>query len=108
MLITQDHLIRQISDREEINTATVRQIIKSAEDVIFDCLSTTAPLEPVVIKPLQGIRIERNYIDKKNYSKGMFEHITCPEHVTVKANSSRYFSGQVNKKLFPGGIKDEL
>ncbi len=108
MLITQDHLIRQISDREEINTATVRQILKSAEDIIFNCLSTTAPSEPVIIKPLQGIRIERNYIDKKNYSKGMFQHMTCPEHVRVKANSSKYFSGQVNKKLFSGGTKNEL
>ncbi len=100
MNITQDALIKQIADREKINAATVRRLFKSAEDIVFDCLSTTAPSEEVTIKLLSGINIKRKYIEKKHYSKGMFQNIDCPEHVTIKISLSKYYNGQVNQKLF--------
>ena len=100
MVITQDLLIKQIADREGINVATVREIFKTAEDIIFDYLSSITPTENVIIRPLNGLLIDRSYIDKKNYSKGMFKDIDCPEHVNVKGNISKYYQKKVNGELF--------
>ena len=100
MIITQDTLIKQIADKEDISVATVREIFKSAENIIFDHLSSTIPSENIIIKILNGISLERKFIPKKNYSKGMFQNIDCQEHVNVKANSSAYYSKKVNDELF--------
>lgn len=100
MNVTQDVLINQIATKEDIDVATVRKILKSAENIIFDYLSSVTPSEEVNIKLLNGINIKRKYIKKKKYSKGMFQNINCPEHVNVKAYSSKYYNGQVNQCLF--------
>lgn len=100
MIITQDALIRQIADKEAIDATTVRTIFKSAENIIFDCLSSTDPSENIVVKLLNGVHLERKYIENKRYTKGMFQNIDCTEHVNVKANSSRYYSTKVNTVLF--------
>lgn len=100
LIITQDTLIKQIADKEDINVATVRNIFKSAEDIIFDYLSSTTPSENMIVKILNGISLERKYIPKKKYSKGMFQNLDCPEHVNVKANSSTYYSKKINDELF--------
>lgn len=100
MNITQDTLINQIASKEDINVATVRQVFKSAEDIVFDCLSSISPSEEVNIKLLNGFNIKRKYIKKRNYSKGMFQNIDCPEHVKVKVGISKYYNGQINHKLF--------
>ena len=102
MNITQDALIKQIADKENINVATVRKLFKSAEDIVFDYLSSTAPSEEINIKLLNGINIKRKYIEEKKYSKGMFQNIDCPEHVNIKISLSKYYNGQVNQKLFGG------
>lgn len=100
MNVTQDVLINQIATKEDIDVATVRKILKSAENIIFDYLSSITPSEEVNIKLLNGINIKRKYIKKKKYSKGMFQNIECPDHVNVKASLSKYYIGQVNRKLF--------
>lgn len=100
MIITQENLIKQIADKEDINVATVRTIFKSAENIIFDYLSSITPSEEINIKLLNGINIKRKYIKKKKYSKGMFQNIECPDHVNVKACLSKYYNGQVNQYLF--------
>lgn len=100
MNITQDVLINQIATKEDIDVATVRKTLKSAENIIFDYLSSITPSEEVNIKLLNGINIKRKYIKKKKYSKGMFQNIECPEHVNVKACFSKYYNGQVNQYLF--------
>lgn len=100
MIITQDTLIKQIANREDISVATVRNIFESAEDIIFDHLSSTTPSENIIVKILNGFSLERKYIGKKKYSKGMFQNIDCPEHVNIKANSSKYYSKRVNDELF--------
>lgn len=100
MIITQETLIKQIADKEDVSVATVREIFKSAENIIFDHLSSTTPSENIIIKILNGISLERKFIPKKNYSKGMFQNIDCLEHVNVKANSSTYYSKKVNDELF--------
>lgn len=98
--VTQDVLINQIATKEDIDVATVRKILKSAENIVFDYLSSITPSEEVNIKLLNGINIKRKYIKKKKYSKGMFQNINCPEHVNVKACLSKYYNGQVNQYLF--------
>lgn len=100
MIITQDYLINQIADKEDISVATVRNIFNSVENIIFDHLSSTPPSENIIVKLLKGISLERKYIGQKKYSKGMFQDINCPEHVTVKASSSKYYSKKVNDELF--------
>jgi hypothetical protein len=100
LIITQDSLIKQIADKEDINVATVRNIFKSAEDIIFDHLSSTTPSENIIIKILNGISLERKYIPKRIYTKGMFKNIDCPEHVNIKVNSSTYYTRRINDKLF--------
>lgn len=100
MNVTQDVLINQIATKEDIDVATVRKILKSAENIIFDYLSSITPSEEVNIKLLNGINIKRKYIKKKKYSKGMFQNIECPDHVNVKASLSKYYNGQVNQYLF--------
>ncbi len=98
--INQDLLINQIADKEDINVATVRKLFKSAEDIIFDYLSSITPSEEITIKLFNGVSIKRKYIKGKKYSKGMFKNIDCQEHVNIKAYLSKYYNGQVNQKLF--------
>lgn len=74
MNVTQDVLINQIATKEDIDVATVRKILKSAENIVFDYLSSITPSEEVNIKLLNGINIKRKYIKKKKYSKGMFQY----------------------------------
>lgn len=100
MTVTQDVLINQIATKEDIDVAIARKVLKSAENIIFDYLSSIAPSEEVNIKLLNGINIKRKYIKEKKYSKGMFQNINCPEHVNVKAYLSKYYNGQVNQYLF--------
>ncbi len=100
MNVTQDVLINQIAIKEDIDVSTVRKILKSAENIIFDYLSSITPSEEVNIKLLNGINIKRKYIKRKKYSKGMFQNIECPDHVNVKASLSKYYNGQVNQYLF--------
>lgn len=100
MNVTQDVLINQIATREDIDVATVRKIFKSAENIVFDYLSSTTPSEEINIKLFNGFSIKRKYIKEKKYSKGMFQNIDCPDRVSIKACSSKYYNGQINNKLF--------
>ena len=99
MIVTQDNLIKQIADREDIDVATVRDVFKSAEGIIFDHLSSSLPSEQVKIKLFNGISLEREYVKKRKYSKGMFKNLDCPEKIKLKAISSKYYSKKVNDEL---------
>jgi hypothetical protein len=98
--ITQDTLIKQIAEKENMNVATIRRLFQSTEDIIFHYLSSTDPSEELTIKLWNGIHIKRKYIKMKKYSKGMFQNIDCPEHVNTKAHLSKYYNRQINQKLF--------
>lgn len=99
MVITQDELIKQIAEKEDINLATVREVFESAEDIIFDHLSSTSPSDDILIKILNGVTLERRYIQKKKYSKGIFQDINCPAKIKLKASSSKYLAKKVNDEL---------
>lgn len=100
MNITQDIIINKISNKEDIDVATVRKVFKTAENIVFDYLSSITPSEEINIKLFNGFNIKRKYIKNKKYCKGMFQNIDCPEHVSTKAYLSKYYNSQVNKKLF--------
>lgn len=100
MNITQNMLMKQVADRENVNPAMVRRLFRSIEDILFDYLSSAAPSEELNIKLLSGIQIKRRYITEKKCSKGMFQDRDCPEHVNTKAALSKYYNEQINRKLF--------
>lgn len=100
MTVTQEDIIKRIAEKEDISIATVRDVLKSAEKIIFDYLSSTTPTEKIIIKPLNGFSIERKYIDEKIYNKGMFRNLNCPEHINTKTVVSKYYNNRVNKRLF--------
>ena len=77
MIVTQDSLIKQIAVQENVDIKTVQNIFKSTENIIFKHLSSTTPSENIIIKLFNGINLERKYIEKKIYSKGMFQNIEC-------------------------------
>lgn len=100
MILTQENIINHIADTEDIDVATVREVFKATENIIFDYLSSISPTEKVMVKPLSGLTIERNYIDKQICTKGLFKNTCSPAHVKTKAVFTNYYNSRLNKKLF--------
>ena len=94
MIITQDNLIKQIADKEDINVATVREIFKSAEDIIFDHLSSTTPSENTIIKLLDGLSLECNYVPEKEIHT--YDDIVCKPKIWSKPKITRYYNRKLN------------
>ena len=94
MIITQDTLIKQIADKEDINVATVREIFKSAEDIIFDHLSSTTPSENTIIKLLDGLSLECNYSPEKEIHT--YDDIVCKSKIWSKPKITRYYNRKLN------------
>ena len=94
MIITQDTLIKQIADKEDINVATVRNIFKSAEDIIFDHLSSTTPSENTIIKLLDGLSLECNYVPEKEIHT--YDDIVCKPRIWSKPKITRYYNRKLN------------
>lgn len=96
MIITQDELIREIADKEDIDVTTVRDIFKSAENSIFAYLSSTTPSENIVIKLLNGLSLESEYIPEHKVNKGMFKNHNCSERIKVKPILTKYYKNKIN------------
>lgn len=94
MIITQDNLAKQIADKEGMNAATVRKIFKSAEDIIFSCLSSTTPSENIIIKLLDGLILECSYIPEKEIHT--FDDIICRPRIWTKPKITRYYNRKLN------------
>ena len=97
MTITQEQLIREISQNEEINIATVRRIFLALENSIFGYLTDTTDTNPVTIKPLRGLSLECRYIPPRHIHT--YHEIDCKERIWVKPKITRYY----NRKLNEGG-----
>ena len=100
MIITQDDLVKDISEKENIDLATVRKVFKSAEDIVFLYLSSTEPAENISLKIFNGLNVNRKYVGEKVYSKGMFKNLNSSEHVNISANITKYYKNRVNDNLF--------
>lgn len=94
MTLTQDELIKQIANKEDINVATVREIFKSAEDIIFDYLSSTTPSENTIIKLLDGLSLECNYVPEKEIHT--YDDIVCKPRIWSKPKITRYYNRKLN------------
>ena len=94
MTLTQENLVKQIAEKEDINVATVRDIFKSAEDIIFAYLSSTTPSENRVIKLLDGLSLECNYVPKKEIHT--YDDIVCKPRIWTKPKVTRYYNRKLN------------
>lgn len=94
MIVTQEILIKQIAAKEDIDVSTVRKIFKSAESFIFDYLSFTTPSENTIIKLLDGLSLECNYIPEKEIHT--YDNIICKPKIWVKSKITRYYNRKLN------------
>lgn len=94
MTIVQDDIIRKIAKEEDMDIATVRKIIKGMEKCIFDYLSSTTPTENTVVKLLDGLSLECNYVPERNIHT--FDNIKCKERIWVKPKITRYYNRKLN------------
>ena len=94
MTINQENIIKDISKKEDIDIATVRKVFKSAEDIIFDHLSSTTPSENTIIKLLDGLSLECNYIPEKEIHT--YDDIVCKPRIWAKPRITRYYNRKLN------------
>lgn len=77
-----------------MNVATVRQIFKSAEDIVFDYLSSTTPSETTKIKLFNGLNVESKY--SYNNPKGMLRGAILRPKISTKARFTKYYNQKIN------------
>ena len=94
MIVTQDNLIKQIADREDIDVATVRKIFESAEKIVFDYLSSTTSSENTIVKIMDGLSLECNYIPEKEIHT--YDDIVCKSRIWAKPKVTRYYNRKLN------------
>ena len=94
MTITQENIIKDIAEKEDMNVATVRKIIKRMEKCIFDYLSSTTPTENTVVKILDGLSLECKYIPERTIHT--YEHTQCDEKIWAKPKITRYYNRKLN------------
>lgn len=94
MIVTQDILIKQIAEREDIDIATVRKVFKSAEDIVFDYLSSTTQSDKNVIKLLNGLSLECKYVPEKEINT--YNNIVCKPRIWAKSKITRYYNRKLN------------
>jgi hypothetical protein len=94
LIITQENLIAQIAGREEISPVTVRRIFKSAEDIIFNHLSSTTSSEHTVIKVLDGLSLECSLLPERKIHT--YDTIVCKERLWTKPKITRYYNRKLN------------
>lgn len=81
---------------EGIDVTIVRDIFKSAENKIFAYLSSTTPSENIVIKILNGLSLESEYVPKHKVDRGMFKDYDCSERIKVKPSITKYYKNKLN------------
>lgn len=94
LTLTQDELIKQIADREDINVATVRKVFKSAENIVFAYLSSTTSSENMNVKLMDGLSLECNYIPQKEIHT--YDSIICKPKIWAKPKITRYYNRKLN------------
>lgn len=86
--------MKQISEKENINLATVRKVFQSAEDLVFAYLSSTTPTDKTVVKILNGLSLECKYIPEKEINT--YTNIVSKERIWVKPKITRYYNRRLN------------
>lgn len=94
MTITQEKIIKEIAEKEDINVATVRKVFKRAEKSIFAYLSSTTPTDNTVVKILDGLSLECKYIPEKEIHT--YDNIQCESKIWTKPKITRYYNRKLN------------
>ena len=94
MTITQENIIKEIAEKENINIDIVRKMFKRTEKCIFDYLSSATPTENTVVKILDGLSLECNYIPKRNIHT--YDDIQCDARIWTKPKVTRYYNRKLN------------
>lgn len=94
MIITQENLVKQIANKEDIDVATVRKIFESAEKIVFDYLSSTTSSESIIVKLIDGLSLECNYVPEKEIHT--YDDIVCKPRIWVKPRITRYYNRKLN------------
>ena len=94
MIVTQEDIIRQTAKREDIKVSSVRNIFKTAENIVFDYLSSTTPTENTLVKILDGLSLECNYIPERNIHT--YDDIKCESRIWAKPKVTRYYNRKLN------------
>lgn len=94
MTITQEKIIKEIAEQEDINVATVRKVFKGAEKCIFAYLSSTTPTDNTVVKILDGLSLECNYIPE--HTIHTYDDIKCKAKIWAKPKITRYYNRKIN------------
>ena len=94
MIITQETLVKQIANKDDIDVATVRKIFRSAEKIIFDYLSSTTSSGDTIVKLMDGLSLECNYIPEKEIHT--YDDIVCKPRIRVKPKITRYYNRKLN------------
>ena len=95
MIVTQDMLIKQIAEKEDISVLTVRNIFTSAEEIVFNHLSSTTPSENVIVKLLKGLSLECSYIPERVITT--YDKIICSPRIWTKPKLTRYYNKKLNE-----------
>ena len=98
MIITQEQLIREIAETENINLADLRRIFAGLEGLIFRYLSMATPSESLTVKPLKGLSVECKYVPERHLHT--YQELHCRERIWAKPKITRYY----NRKLNEGGF----
>ena len=94
MIVTQEDIIKQIAKKEDIKVSTVRDIFKTAENIIFDYLSSTTPTGNMIVKPLNGLSLECNYIPEREIHT--YNDIKCNPKIWTRPKITRYYNRKLN------------
>ena len=94
LTITQDMLIKDIAASEDIDVATIRRIFTALEQTLILRLSSTTQSESTIIKVLNGLSIECNYIPERTIHR--YEDITCKARIHARPKLTRYFNRKLN------------
>jgi len=94
LTITQDMLIKEIARKEDIDTATMRNIFRTLDCTLFEYLSSATPSESILVKILSGLTIECNYVPERTLQR--YETITCTSRLWAKPRLTRYFNRKLN------------
>jgi sialic acid synthase SpsE len=94
LIITQDDIIKNISETQGIESDIVRNIFKSAEKLIFNYLSSATPTDNISIKLLDGLSLECNYIPEREIHT--YDVIKCGAKIWTKPKVTRYYNRKLN------------
>lgn len=105
--ITREQIIEDVvrMSNRDVDWWTVKQVLENLDFVVYQylngCISShdgENPREDIKIKLIDGISIDRKYVEESTPTKGLFKGQVIPEHYNVKANVSEHYAKKVNDK----------